>query len=337
MDNWEWNQRGKILDLVIYYDKDYPTWWIDRSLSLKITTFLSQNNFQLKDSGQLATWMENAVKTNTAHDCTVVFSQDVIPDTICHSPTPSSLVRAFLDSGGRIVWIGDNPFYYQGLSTSKTVIKPAIKEKLITSGVLAQNKAGEIARQWNLDGPYGVLGVIPIFMPAPADKVKITRKGKNFGVRNSWYSNRPIIKKGETLHNVLSVLGKSKPILPISTKKILPRAKEENGITVPTAVTSLSGLLGLVPAIGTAVAAVIGYLTGGLEAIYSYLVIASIGSAIIYIAYWSLTQRETYASAWLKNYNDRYKRSGFLRIWDYQPREITDEMLRDLLALAVHQ
>ncbi|MGD0072331.1 MAG: hypothetical protein ABSB71_12315 [Candidatus Bathyarchaeia archaeon] len=325
------------MDFVVYYDKDYPTWWINRALSLKIATFLSQNNFQIKDSGQLATWMENAVKTYTAHNCVIVFSQDVVPDTVCHSPAPSTLVRAFLDLGGRIVWIGDNPFYYQGLSKNKIILNDVEKEKLIASGVLAQNRAGEIARQWGLDGPYGVLGVIPIFMPAPSDKVKITRDGKNFGFRNSWYSNRPIIKKGLTLHKRLSVLGHSKPILPIPTNKILPRPKEKSEVTVPTAFSSLSGLLGLVPAIGTAVAAVISYVTGGFAGIYGYLILASIASAIVYIAYWSLRQKETYASAWLKNFNDKYSQSGFLRIWDFEPREVTDEMLRDLLKVAVHK
>jgi len=326
------------MDFVVYYDDDYPSWWIERALSKRIAHFLSKRNFRVENAHDLAKWMKSSIEKKTCPESLVVFSQDVIPDTICHSPAPSCLARAFLDSGGTIVWVGDNPFYYQGLSS--TAMKAKKHEEianLIQQGIIVQNKAGEFALPWSLGGPYGVLGVIPVFMHSPSNKVKITRKGAAFRLGTSWYGNRPIIKKGETLHKRLSVLGSSKPILPISTKKILLQSEAEKGVSFPRVARSLSDLLGLVPAFATAGAVVLGLIYGWFAAYYWDLVIAAIASAAVYAIYWYIARKETLASAWLKNFNDDYPESGFLRIWDFEPYEITDAMLQDLYNVSVHQ
>lgn len=326
------------MDCVVYSDDDYPTWWISRALSKKITSFLSKNKFQVKDAKDLALWMESCVDKGTAHQSVVVFSQDVVPDTICHSPSPACLARAFLDLGGRMVWIGDNPFYYQGLSI--TAMKKFSSDQLVAmirTGGLAQNKQGEFARHWSLNGPYGVLGVIPVFMSSPSEKVKITKRGKTSGLLTPWYGNRPVIKKGESFHRKLSVFGTSKPIYPISTKKILLQPEEERKISFPNILSSLSSLVGLVPAIATAGAAIFIFVTGWASTIVVPLIVTTVLLAAGYGVYWYSKLREAFASAWLKNFCDEYPNSGFLRIWDYEPYEISDKMLQDLLKIAVSQ
>jgi hypothetical protein len=204
------------MDLVVYYDDRYATWWIPRAISTKITAFLVQRKFQVKNANDLASWMRKSIETNTTHQSLVVFSQDVVPDTICHSPSPSCLARAFLDSGGRMVWIGDNPFYYQGLPPGSTMFVDVLL-----------SKEGKPVRQWNLSGPYGVLGVIPIFMHSPSAKLKFTKEGESFGLKSSWYGHRPILDKGRNPRKKLLVFGSSKPIYPISIKKILLQKDEE--------------------------------------------------------------------------------------------------------------
>ena len=326
------------MDLVVYYDKDYPTWWISRSISQQIVNFLVQKNFNVKNANDLAVWMEKAVDTKTAYDSLVVFSQDVFPDTIYHSPSPSCLARLFLDSGGTIVWVGDNPFYYQGLSSAKVQgMKQEELKQAILSGVMAQNSAGEVAFHFNIGGPYGALGIIPVFMHSPSDQVKVTKKGISFGLKTAWYGNRPIIKQGETLHRKLSVLGSSKPIFPISVKKILLQSEVEKGISVPKVLSSFSDLLGLAPAVVTIIAIAVSFVKGWLAANYVYFVIAAIISALVYGGYWYLRRRETFASAWFKNYNDSFPDSGFLRIWDFQPFRITNEMLEDLYKVCINR
>ena len=44
----------------------------------------------------------------------IVFSMDKAPDTILNSIDANSIVRKFLDAGGKIVWIGDIPFWNIG-------------------------------------------------------------------------------------------------------------------------------------------------------------------------------------------------------------------------------
>lgn len=39
---------------------------------------------------------------------------------------------------------------------------------------------------------------------------------------------------------------------------------------------------------------------------------------------------ETHLNAWVKNFNPRYPLSGFYRIWDYNPRNISDEMIEEV-------
>jgi len=325
------------MDYVVYSDERYPTWWISRSFSNKITSFLSKNGFQVKNADDLATWMKACIGQNTAHKSVVVFSQDVVPSTVCHSPSPACLARTFLDSGGRIVWIGDNPFYYQGIiATAVSSIPETDRKEMIRTGLLAQNNQGEFARHWGLDGPYCVLGVIPVFMSSPSGKVKITKKGKAWGLLRPWYSNRPIIKKGWSRHRRLSVFGSSRPIYPIPAKKIILQPEEERRISFPSILSSLSGLVGLVPAIATAVAAILAFLTGWAPAIIYPLVGVSVLLIGAYGVYWHLRLREDFAGAWLKNFCDSYPESGFLRLWDYEPIEIDDQMLKDLYNVAIH-
>jgi len=41
------------------------------------------------------------------------------------------------------------------------------------------------------------------------------------------------------------------------------------------------------------------------------------------------------ASAWLKNFDERHPKSGFVRLWDVIPHRITDKMLEELYSVAL--
>jgi len=38
----------------------------------------------------------------------------------------------------------------------------------------------------------------------------------------------------------------------------------------------------------------------------------------------------TFPNAWFKNYNEDYPNSGFYRIWDFRPRNITNQMMVEM-------
>ena len=46
---------------------------------------------------------------------------------------------------------------------------------------------------------------------------------------------------------------------------------------------------------------------------------------------------EEYASAWFKNFNKKEPKSGFVRIWDFSPRVITDAMKEELYNVATYR
>jgi hypothetical protein len=283
----------------------------------------------------LAKWMEWIIEENKCDRSVVVFSQDVVPDTICHSPSPSSLVRRYLDAGGKIVWFGDNPFYYQGQNPSKSqIIKKLVEGGYKTEERYRIDKNGKCVVEWNLDGPYCVLGVIPVFMASPSSKVKITKEGKKSGLKNQWYSNRPITKRGIGFRGNLSVLGTSSPLYPISMEEILLRKKERSLMNI--LIDSSSKILGLISAITAVLAALYGVLTGG--ALLFWVIFAIFALApLVYLAYWYAKLRKVFASAWLKNFNSKHPESGFLRLWDFEPYRIDNEMLAELYNVSIER
>ena len=180
--------------LIVYYDDKYPTIWIKREVSRKITEFLKSKGFVKYDAQQLAKWMEESIQDEVCWQSVVVFSQDVIPDTICHAPEPSALIREYLDKGGRVVWLGDIPFFYLGLSSSRLDSKfgdlriaPLISYRDdVFEGVhftkvrsqLFQDREGNICVRWGSGACFSILGVMPLYLDFPSSKVSITKSGK---------------------------------------------------------------------------------------------------------------------------------------------------------------
>ncbi len=346
-------------ELIVYYDEDYPTVWIRREVSKKIASFLKSENFVEYAAEDLAKWMEESIKNDTCWRSVVVFSQDVVPDTICHSPEPSSLIREYLDCGGRVVWIGDIPFYYFGPNplSAKTQYADArlipltpASEDFSESGdfVTARSHAykdrnDKIAYRWGSGACFSILGVMPLYLEFPSSKVSITKTGKSLGLQESWYSIRPIIIKGSDLrNNTVKILATTKPLSLMLTKKTIFRARvrslhevNEREISFPSIIDSLSKFLGPIVTIGSALASVV----AGLNefAAVSSLVWYIISSSLFILAFtlWFFRWRERYASAWLKNFDKRHPTSGFLRLWDYRLHRITSNMLKDLYDVAL--
>lgn len=114
------------MKLFIYYDEEYPTSWISRKASKQIADFLSKYGFKQVNAAELGKVMEEGVRKHLEQgEVVIVFSQDVVPDSILdnpESPTSNSLLRRFLDSGHSIVWVGDIPLYYVGTAERKITV-----------------------------------------------------------------------------------------------------------------------------------------------------------------------------------------------------------------------
>ncbi len=120
---------------VVYYDSLFPTSWVDTNTSQNITKYLRDEGFFALDAQQIQAFMQNAIFYNAKTDASdnskpysytvIVFSKDVAPDTVANMEKKNAIIRRYMNKNrnnrvygkggnGRVVWIADIPFYYQG-------------------------------------------------------------------------------------------------------------------------------------------------------------------------------------------------------------------------------
>ncbi len=193
---------------VVYYDTKYPTSWIGAPRNLSIANFLNQTGaaspandprnptgvsctnqtgpsapcgrtFVRYDATQLAYWMRNATARDKARGSVAVFSQDVCPDTVCENLTVNNTIARYLAAGGRVVWVGDIPFYYQGRSDGTKVAWGTIAQEKIL-GVNCRNSNGTPdTADCFTDPPYNFSAVT-------------TPAATTWGLTQGWGSARPV-------------------------------------------------------------------------------------------------------------------------------------------------
>jgi len=96
------------IETIVYHDDRYPSSWIsDRDgYPDRITQYLRSKGLEVMNADELRKFMIDSIQKGNAHEKLVVFSQDVIPDTIAEEYWSNTTLREFLDPGGSILWIG---------------------------------------------------------------------------------------------------------------------------------------------------------------------------------------------------------------------------------------
>ncbi len=158
---------------VVFYDNRYPTVWISAEEAKTCRDYLVSRGFEEMNADELKTFME----TNGS-GTVVVMAQDVVPDTVAKLCGPDVTIRRYLNRGGRIVWMGEVPFYYQGHADGSWTA-------------------------WGEQGQENVLGVGHGTWDI-GDLVTITSAGHEWGLKENWTSNRPA-----NADNVTAVLASS--------------------------------------------------------------------------------------------------------------------------------
>lgn len=162
---------------LVYHDAQYPTSWVTKEISELISTYLTQRGFKEVNADNLAKIMYEMIRANAATNTVLVLAQDIVPTTIAHRPSPDTIMRRYLDVGGRVVWIGDVPFYYQGHFDEKTV-------------------------NWGVIGEHEILKVYTRFTwPLHTD---ITDDGVRWGLKLEWTGYRPVDPLYSNLTHVLA-------------------------------------------------------------------------------------------------------------------------------------
>lgn len=158
------------IEMVVYYDTDYPSAWIANK-SERIALFLQNKAIKIKTAEELKEFMSDSIEKENGYKKLVVFSQDVIPDTIAENYTSTTTLREFLDQGGSVLWMGDIPLFNIGKKGEKKLNDDA----------------------WKNGAPVTMLGVVPIFAPTVKRGVNITYEGKRLGLKHKWSGIRPIL------------------------------------------------------------------------------------------------------------------------------------------------
>ncbi len=329
---------------VVYHDKKYHLSWIDRNSSIKIVEYFSSEDrpqkFHILNASQSKKWIEECITSPNPNSCNnrvLVFSQDMIPDKLAKNPSPNSVIRRFLDNGGRVVWLGEVPFWRQGLGNDGTFDKEI---KIIADEQRTSEKKGDPKywRDWNYNGIFSILGLNCEFNNAPAEKVQITKDGTYFGLKSSWYGTRPV---PENAWDDILVLGQSTALRFKQPSLLSPEEKTSNlddKITnISKSLTGVITLLAIVIGLGTTT-----IIIDWLE-IYNLLFLIPIirFAIIIYTLYYLFKDRfrkwfpRKYTNAWVKVYNKKYPNSGFIRIWDKLVYDLTDSELEELYQVSI--
>ncbi len=161
------------VETVVYHDKTYPEGWINRNHSSLIAAHFNQNSFRVLDAVQLREFILDAIDKGISHTKIVVFSQDMVPETVCEEEHSNTLFRQFLDNGGNVIWLGDIPLFYIGVKNAAS--------------------HAQCRQAWRVGAPVYMLGIVPIFS-STIRSVDFKPLGRILGLRHHWTSARPVLK-----------------------------------------------------------------------------------------------------------------------------------------------
>lgn len=155
--------------------------------------------------------------------------------------------------------------------------------------------------------PTNMIGIVPVYAWHPKTTVEITPLGKRIGLKHKWSGTRPILKdKG------IRKLAQSETIL---CRYYIDVKKKKN---------LLSRFWDWLRTIKTFKAAnfELGFGTDEEKKTKK-----TDKKPQIYV-------HENHVNAWVKCFNDAFPNTGFYRIWDYEPRNLTDNNIEELYQIA---
>jgi hypothetical protein len=108
------SQSAKAQDKAVYYDEKYGTNWLQAGASREVRDYFASIGYQVLDAAQLATYMQAHVTSKAPS--IVVMGRDIPPDTVVDISSGSvvdtgNLIVDYMTNGGRVVQLGDWPFY----------------------------------------------------------------------------------------------------------------------------------------------------------------------------------------------------------------------------------
>ncbi|OGS44566.1 MAG: hypothetical protein A2539_01455 [Elusimicrobia bacterium RIFOXYD2_FULL_34_15] len=163
---------------VVYYDTRYfPASYVENIETL--LNFLKDKNFYQQEADQLKDWMDLKISKNAPNSVCVML-MGIAPDTVAETMDEDCTIYKYMQAGGKVVWIGDTPFLYQGKMAKK-------------------------ARKWGSQGLISILDIEVIEKDHVSASVEITDDGLRMGVQVVDKATMPV-----SMYDVTKVLTKTK-------------------------------------------------------------------------------------------------------------------------------
>lgn len=147
------------LKRAVFWDADYIKGATYRGHEA-VRDYLKDNDYQILNAADIAKFLE--ARINDRVQSVVVFAIDHLPKTIGLQSDDSSLLKRYLDRGGKIIWLSSLPLIWEkDLQTGERfydTVNRAAPEKLIgvnnQKGNFEQltSRATSEGERWNLDG-----------------------------------------------------------------------------------------------------------------------------------------------------------------------------------------
>ncbi len=102
-------QLTAITDKIVFYDPKYDSAWVTNAD--KIAEWFSARGFEVKSALATAEWMKTRIENGNAYGSVAVMSMGLVPGVLVGPEAESSLLRKYLEAGGRVTWMGDTSLY----------------------------------------------------------------------------------------------------------------------------------------------------------------------------------------------------------------------------------
>ncbi len=103
---------------IVYYDARYDSAWSLHPETL--AAYLSAGGFQQLDAEAFGEWMKRVTAAG-AYGTVCVMAHGICPGSVWDDNPQKAPFRKYLEAGGRLVWVGDVPFYYMQDATHPQV------------------------------------------------------------------------------------------------------------------------------------------------------------------------------------------------------------------------
>ena len=169
----------------VYWDEKLSGWFPGASLR----DYLASEGYETLDAAALPAFFEDRDRDGVAS--VVVFASDQPPSSVTDAGNSTPLVRRYLDSGGRIVWVGFPPFAlkFDERTGKRTGLDPASTRRILGVGrdVLASEDAEDRGAVPTAEGllrglPRAFLGAFPV----PDADVDVVLARDRDGLANAW-------------------------------------------------------------------------------------------------------------------------------------------------------